>query len=112
MLGQAAGVVGRGAADALDHVNAIAAFGADGAVVLWAAEMRAALRHLRVHQPVHAPALSRMYLNDRFFQNVQPLVAHSPRQRQPGHCRPLCGSQNGSESQVEMQHGPLIIFRL
>lgn len=55
VLGHAAGVIGGGTADALDHVHTIAAFAAHTAVVLRAAEVHAALRHLRVDQPVHAP---------------------------------------------------------
>ena len=56
VLRHAAGVVGCGAADALDHVDAIAALATDRAVVLRAAEVHAALCHLRVCQPVHTPA--------------------------------------------------------
>lgn len=56
VLGHAAGVVRSGTADTLDHIHTVAALPAHAAVVLRAAEVHAALCHLRVHQLVHAPA--------------------------------------------------------
>lgn len=56
VLGHAGGVVGGGAAQALDHVDAVPALAAAGAVVLGAAEVHALLGHLCQLQLLHTPA--------------------------------------------------------
>jgi hypothetical protein len=54
--GEAAHVVGCGAAQALDHIHTVARLAAARAVVLRAAKVRPALRHPRQLQALHAPA--------------------------------------------------------
>lgn len=113
VLGQAAGVVGSGAADALDHVNAIAAFGADGAVVLWAAEVRAALRHLRVYQPVHTPTLSRKILEQQIVSKCSATCCSCTQATAARSLQTAVWQSIWLRiTQVEMQYGPLILSRL
>ena len=97
VFGQAAGVIGCGAADALDHVDAVAALGADAAVVLRAPEVRAPLRHLRVYQLVHASAPQVEFNQAGFgfdFKNTARLF----QARHPADCRTLGGSPTWPKS--------------